>query len=764
MNGETPLYQGAAPQAARQQFAQVPQLPRMQMFGGQLDNAVAAGLGIADKFAELHDFGVRQEAEHRMRQNELEMQQEFERKCALAPGAEGSFFSAEGRLDEDVVAAFTDKWQQRNREVARPYWKRGNAMRGEEDVLARNDQLAGNVGLGLLRQESARREAAFRDNFDLAVAQDDMAGACRIVDDAVVSGQITSARGQVMKLGLAKRAARAEGARARRGGRESAAQFLNNFYEGFDESDEPGGAVLSGGAPGLTETQVMGVSAEGDVLAAAGLPDFNTVSGYGGVPGTKPVLALGLGGLNDDEWIDEYRDTLDVASQGVIGFMPGNPQPLSFTAPAAAPEATQAYMGQAQSRQGMTLDELRRMCYSVAWQMVENPDYKGLKDEALQKAIVGKITVPGAEGVFFADSEDPGLAAQSFFDGIAHNVMSTRDSKLDDGVDAALQGRNANAAIEKVVGGVQPSVVLQHYPDMTKYADAGREHWWRHDKENASARALEPAFQRHKERFFAETGAEPQEWSTLSSEFAEWYLGEGGGYGQDRKDYVEAVRDMCRTAATDAVVGYRRQGGENWAQEQELVREAVQQVLDGLQPDDVEVYARFNAARDARLRARAAEARERYDSDAAALDDAVRKGAAGKARREEEAKRAKEAAKDGESAVEREIHRFRFPVQSEVRLAGGDLRGRIDTDEPTVYVPHTMYEAIKSDLGAGDGVVCVFGGGRTQFLVKPSLVAEKVELNAAAHAVVYGGKIGKSRAAAARYAKSHAETIRFGKL
>lgn len=196
------------PQAPQQQFARVPEMPRVQMQGQQLDAALDAGLRAIDQYADLHDFGVRQETEHALRQNELEMQKDFERRSSLAPGAEGSFYTAEGMINEDAVMAFTDKWQQKNREISRPFWKRENAMRGDDDILVHNDKVASDIGLSLLRQESDRRAAVFRDNFDLAMAQNDTDGANRIVDDAVASGQITQTRGQLMKLQIGRSALR----------------------------------------------------------------------------------------------------------------------------------------------------------------------------------------------------------------------------------------------------------------------------------------------------------------------------------------------------------------------------------------------------------------------------------------------------------------------------------------------------------------------------------------------------------------------------
>lgn len=204
MSRELPLYQGATPQTPQQQMQGPTFTPRVQPMGGMLEAAVQAGFGTVEQYAELRDFGEGQQVEHQRRLNDQQMREEFESKMQLPWGAEGGFYDSEGNRKDDEVKAFIGKWQEENNKIPRPFWLVKNDLRDEGDLMQANDALNAKVNLMTLDAEAKNRKQAFLDNYDLAVKQKDWNGARRVIDRAVEAGQITSSRGDEMRLKVDK--------------------------------------------------------------------------------------------------------------------------------------------------------------------------------------------------------------------------------------------------------------------------------------------------------------------------------------------------------------------------------------------------------------------------------------------------------------------------------------------------------------------------------------------------------------------------------
>lgn len=211
------MYQGATPQAP-QVHVQMPQaLPQTPMMGGALNAAVHRGLDTMEKYTRLKDFGTQQRVELKQHEYDEKMKQEFQQRSQLPWGAEGSFYTAEGKRNEDTISQFVGDWQRRNNEIARPYLRRDNALRGEAERQRSNLDIELGVNKLVMLQELENNKKNFQDNYDLAVKNDDYARATSLIAQAVENGQITGTRGEVMKLSLAQRAARARSAASRAG-------------------------------------------------------------------------------------------------------------------------------------------------------------------------------------------------------------------------------------------------------------------------------------------------------------------------------------------------------------------------------------------------------------------------------------------------------------------------------------------------------------------------------------------------------------------
>lgn len=190
---ELPTYNGVMPQSAQQQFVRV-EAPKVEAQGHIIDRAIDNALKVGDKLVELHDLGVQNEVEHKLRENALAKQKEFNRRLALQPGEEGSFFLPDGSENEEAMAAFAHEWQEANRQISGGYIRTDNMLRGQERIAAANDEVKGRVFLGVQARALANQKQAFEDNFALASEMGDWAEAERIADAAGDAGQISRAR------------------------------------------------------------------------------------------------------------------------------------------------------------------------------------------------------------------------------------------------------------------------------------------------------------------------------------------------------------------------------------------------------------------------------------------------------------------------------------------------------------------------------------------------------------------------------------------
>jgi len=324
---EFSLYDGAVPQAPQVHVQQLGALPQLPLHGHEVDAAVQAGFRAVEAYGRLEDYGTQAELERKRKEMTAQMQQEFDEKARLPWGADGSFYHEDGTRNEDEMQAFASKWQEENNKIgAGRWWLRENAVKADQQRQETNFDIALNLGKNLLAGEQANREKLFKDHYDLCVGKEDYAGARAEVDKAVAGGMITRTRGEVMKLGLARMAARRLGARARSGepvslkvgGREfsgaSAALAAVAQRSGVDLSDGADGGLNPPAATegaGAVEPEAAAVAADGEaglpltLGGVSGLPEVRSVSetfsrtGVEGEPDGKAGLPLTLGGSAD---------------------------------------------------------------------------------------------------------------------------------------------------------------------------------------------------------------------------------------------------------------------------------------------------------------------------------------------------------------------------------------------------------------------------------------------------------------------------------
>lgn len=752
MSRELPLYQGVTPQTPQQQMQGPTFTPRVQPIGGMLEAAVQAGFGTVEQYAELRDFGASQQAEHQRRLNDQQMREEFESKMRLPWGAEGGFYDSEGNRKDDEVSAFINRWQEENNKIPQPFWQAKNAMRDEADLMQANDALASRVGLMTLDAEFKNRQQAFQDNYDLAVEQEDWAGVNRTIDRAVKAGQITRTRGEVMRLKMSRTLARKATARARDGvltARKMTDHLLNSLLDKpqDDANTQKQEARSLGNSMGLSLVDEFNKSAVETGADLFELPED---------------VKEGLSSLSPDQFEEEWTLTNMAANQATAQKEP-NTGKFLYSAPSGAPEAVQAHCHQASVNGGFTKDNVKRMIYAVAAHLESHPDYAGLPDSEMRKAIIGRVTIKGLEDDLFSDAEFPDIAAQAFTEGIVDNVLVARKSEVDKRVNDAFKNWEE-------MGPTHADIAAQ-FKDDDAYRNAVDTFFLGWNDAAGLLNARE--YPRYKKQFLTEEGLEETEMPDIEA-FRNWFFKENGIHDQRVKSFVESVKDFYKAKATDAVAEYRKKGGKSWSEEQQIIQDVLKTPLDSVIPN---VKGDWREKRQEMLKRQAESYRQEAKRWLPALKAAQEKGAAREKAREEQAEDAQDRAdepkkwqqerekaqrkKEWTEAQER-ADAAKYPYKYKVNaLVGFRNDGE---EEPVMTVPAQEYARMLSELEAGDdeGIVVKVGNGKNEYAVRPGNV-EGMNMNAAMIRAVYGTRR-LSKSQLKKLINGHKTILKFNKF
>lgn len=410
-----PLYNGAMPQAARQQFAQVPGMPKVQGMGDALDRAIGAGLQVAEQYAKLHDFGEQQRSEHEARVIDVQMEQALQQGLTAKWGTRESFFNEDGTRNEDNIAAFAGRWQEAYDGINCSYLLRDNALRDGALMSQRKDGVMAKVQLGTTEQEFRNRREAFESNYALAVERGDAAGVANALAGAVESGQMLPAEAQRRKLAYQRQGVRKRQAELRAGGGEGAALALDELLEVQSTKDEGQSTkykVQSDGEVPLTLDEErlsgVGVAESGHLtLHEALLRDLTE-------PPPSSVLTPA-----------EFKAELQQSMTASMAIVPGDFK-SGATISDAAPEGAKVAVAQANEAGGWTEANYKEAVYALGVQLALDPHYMNLSDKDLYDTIYKVVHIPGMEQQLFAGVRAPEAAYKSFIDGHVQNIVSVR--------------------------------------------------------------------------------------------------------------------------------------------------------------------------------------------------------------------------------------------------------------------------------------------------------------------------------------------------
>lgn len=783
MPREFPLYQGAVPQAPRRYQAVMPQIEAAPMRGAQLDRAIGGAERVALQYSDLHDLGVQQKEELALKDLESRRDADFRRRMELKWGEGESFYNADGTRNKNAEAEFVAKWQEENDKIPRHYLLGRNRMMGgfrhDEAAL----KIANGLDSALKEQELKNIRAVWQDNYEAEVERGNHGTACAMVDEAVQRGLLRPGQGELMKVRLSKAAAKKAGL-----SEDALSSFDNGMEEGMDDdlnelpSPEGGGVSASRVGPAEVGEEAGVPRVENSIALSPAQPKMRgSVSSLLDAPhdgsqaygGSDPFIKAGFLSMNDDDFSAVVRNVHatefapGIRTDGVTGA-------ASLALSQTEPEVVQAAAFTEEGSGALTKERYRQFCYAAASSIVTDAGLKGLGDAEMKKYIVSSIKVIGGEQDWFAEEQSPELSYQAFLEDVADRVVSTRNDDIDSATDRVFQGEAGLGGIEQMLGEVPNADFAALYRDDSGVADSGDSLLAKRRIE--VAQKILPVYRKYRKQFAAETGVglgddpahDLTSFSNNIEAFREWYYKKSGVYEQKVKEYVESAKMYCRQAGVDAVCEYRRKGGTNWAEEQMLMRQAIDKARGELS-SHADHWKRWRETREADLQfaaqkyRRAAEAvmpelrRLQADRDFAARDQKERDERDNE-RKEWEADEAKAARKEawraGKEAAYAAAHPFAKKGTHVIKFQkdGGK--------DPVVTVTPEQYKQMLIDTKAdkGQGIVCRFGNSSRRIVVKPGNV-KGMRFNGAALFAIYGKHLSKGQLRSR--VNLHKETITF---
>lgn len=764
------MYEGAVSQMGEQRFAEPPQLGHVKGFGRELDAAIEGGLKVAEQYAELHDFGTRQEVAAKRAELEEEREAEWARRSALANGAEGSFWTEEGNLNEEAISEFTSKYAERDAQIERPYWLRRNAMRDAEATQNAQQAVSKQVRLAAVREEARRRKDAFETNLELAIRKENWGGANELLRDGVASGQMTKAEAELAKLKMDK--ARMGGlGRASRGtmtppavnvgGRTyhgaSAALAMQAQRDGWkkqgaaeDVRVDVGGALPHVPTEQERVTQVqVGGGAEAFTIDTEDQDVFRQMTEAPAAP-TRADEAWTLGDMYDPVSMDAaaklpmadfdlLRDDF-VYTEGVM-VQPGEDGRMHYNCLPTAPDAVKRVTAQAEEQ--------------------------GAIDPAAAKSMLAEITVaavaqnPQASPEQLMKQFDHSGIYEALGDGDAEVGKVRAQAVVQEWKDRGTAGTTQvnTKAIERLVAAKVNAPEFgkgQEWKTMEVLnpGKAKNGSWSEPDKEDdlynyKRWHSLYKVYVKHRNEYAADKGIELKEdirddYRKNAQNFYNWYM----------DDKYKKLKDAAQEAASGlytAEAAMRLREGMAVGADGKVVypgysteAEAIKGVLAQELPNDlgVEAAERAVAAMETR-HARLAEAATRKAIEAyGKLSKAKEETQVLAKEREKAAKAEAKAAEKAKEAAEKEAERRRIqklnlarmkPVQASWQWDGEDAPTGMP---PTCTVPKAEMERLVRELGLEEGHAVYLKCNGKKILVTGENAGSRVELNAAAAQVI----------------------------
>lgn len=491
--------------------------------------------------------------------------------------------------------------------------------------------------------------------------------------------------------------------------------------------------------------------------------------------GNDPFIKAGFLSMNDDDFSEVVR------SSHVTEYAPSirtdeTTGAASLTLSQTEPEVVQAAAYTAKGSGTLTKDKYREFCYAKASSLVTDASLKGLSDAEMKKYIVASIKVVGGEQDWFSGEQSPEQAYQAFLEDIADRVVSTRNDDIDSATDRVFKGEAGLEGMDQLLSDIPNADFAALYQDDSGVKDIKDS--WLADRRKEVAQKILPVYQKYRKQFAAETGAKLSEEEAIFDltapignnieAFRDWYYKKGGVYEQKVKEYIKSAKLYCRQAAVDAVCEYRRQGGTDWAQEQMLMRQAIDKAKGDLSSHAAN-WQKWRENREANLQFTAQKYRREAEAVMPELRELQTDRAFADLDKKEQEKRAKER-EDWEAEDAKASRKKAWRAEKDAEFAAVHPYAKKGTHvikfqkdggkDPVVTVTPEQYKQMLIDTKAdkGQGIVCRFGNSSRRIVVKPGKV-KGMRFNGAALFAIYGKHLTKEQMKSR--VNLHKETITF---
>ena len=712
---------------------------------------------LADVAVKRYEFANKMRMDQELQQADTEFQTELDKRMAMPNGDPDGFYKEDGQLDLERLNQFVSMHRSNVESI-----KDGSVSftNREENALYTQKYLGSlesKVIASASKAESQRIQKAFHDMYNNYMLKEDFASAAALADQAFQNHVMSRAEAESYAI-----RARKGGARSRVGGaaginpRKLNADIIDSLLDPESEEEDAPKVVGSENdknfpGDGSLETHVAPSSSAGEEALKLLHPDEKPAMRAEITADDlreqqeREQLKLDLSDLTPDEFSATWSDTVDSLKQVQLER---SEQGVKLSTNFATDEPIGAYALEANEKGGMSKDDYKKMAYAVGAHYVDDPEFAGADVSRLKSKLDKVLDIPGLGQEMFPDSEDPEFAMQSFKEGIINNILSTQKAGIGRRVDAYMEANRISPKSADMDSYMAELFEKDKEIQILRQADTAYFDFF--DKKNrVTAMQFDRLYEKYKRQYFADTGNSPEEsYRSRIINFKDWFFKKNKGYDQELKEYKKGVADICRTAATEAVVAYRMSGGSDELREQENIGEAIHDAMKNVSAGTP--YTKYRKKLELEAQDAAAKRAMEYDAErgrfARLKAERTAKAEEEKAREDEAKDRQKwldqqrRSARNAQWKAEAQaIDKQKNPYRYEQRA---DLRVKTDRGNTAyLYVPEGEYEKMLDQLevGEGEGVVCTINGKRTAVAVRPAKV-KHMSMNETALALLLGSK------------------------
>ncbi len=708
-------YHGAAPQSAQVSGMQVPYFGGIPQNGAAVDQALGQLAGTAERFAELHDQGVKQRATQERNKLRAEMDTELADAANQAWGTDESLFRKDGSVNTDRCDAIVAKYREQNKAISP-----GDFLRDRNGEQHWHNQELEHEDIGLRVMKFASRQSlenvrtAFEDNYENAVLRQDWDGAARLVDD-VCGSLLTSTQAENRKLKIQQMRLR-EVARAARASEPVTVNVGGSEYTGLSAA-----LAMEAARNGEMAESAPAADAASEAEAA---PVFDAASAAKKMPESE------FGEVTDDLTFNNRVVSFEREGGGT-----------DVRCDVTAPECVQRVAAHGNAHGGVDADQARMMVARITLDAVaDNPMATGSQ----------LMTMFDDAGIYEAMGAGDADVGKERCRAIVDEMVARGRGDTDKLATGAIKPMiSAHLASREFAESREWGRVKAANPRRKKDGDS----WDKSDLDEAERKqwfALYEVYGKYRKEFKpdAEGELDKDEFEENAQAFHKWYMDEK--YVDLKKADEAAAEDwyMMRMATdlrqkvyADADNGVKYTGYSHDVQvAREVLRSLPPQNLGADELVAASVQAqKQDALRSAAFRKAAAADYEKLhglkQSKAANSEAAARKR---EREQKVEERKAEKAARDAEKQAEKMAARKLFVARSAPHEAAWKWDGKNAPDGalPGCRIPETEYKRLVEELGY-DGSQQVYvqvNGARIQVVGVSK--SGKVELNAPAAAKV----------------------------